>query len=109
MSLTVNIIIKILKWAVTILVGLAGAAAAFLFVMTMNETHLEYHRAGAQSVCMILKSAEAQKFVTPQQRLEWAKVATPGEEVAEGKEYAEYYTSDCMLTALEFEIKRGKQ
>jgi hypothetical protein len=98
-----------LKWTVTILAGLAGAAAAFMFVVSSNDTRLLYHRAGAQSVCMILKSAEAQKFVTPQQRIDWAKVATPGEEDSEGRQYAAYYTSDCTMTTRDFFIQRSKQ
>ena len=98
---------RIVGWIFIGSLALAVAFGTFLYV-GHSRYGIEMTRASHNTVCRLLRAAEQQGMITSAQRSQWAKVATPAEELAGGREFADYYMSDCTLTWFEFEQKHKK-
>lgn len=108
MSALISWLGRIIAWIITLVLAIGAGAGVFLYLV-FQFYGFEAHETSQNAVCQILRLAQGMSLVTAEQRAQWAKVATPAEELRGGREYAAYYMSDCSMTTLAFEIKRQKQ
>lgn len=98
---------NLLGWLITIVLALAcwGGVAFYFVQLKLSGAIFD---SSQQAVCQLMQAAQTQAFVTAEQRAKWAKIATPAEELSGGREFADYYQSDCSLSPQQFAAKRAK-